>query len=194
MLLHSFDQAVFPSDWSPDGASIAYTAYSRNMRGQVWILPVAAAGTGQPYPFSEPGHNSGGAVFYPAPRGRTSPWIAYTSDESGRNEIYVQSFPKPVRKIQVSPAGGDRPLWQADGKALFFVDAKGRLTSVPIVDSRTMRTGTPTPLRILPAPNPAVPYFALNYAPAPDGSRFLVRQRIGVVEPESISVMTNWRP
>jgi Tol biopolymer transport system component len=194
VLLHSFDHAVFPSDWSPDGASIAYTAYDGNMRTQVWILPVATKGAGQPYPFSAPGHNSGGAVFYPSPVGRTSPWIAYTSDESGRNEIYVQSFPKPVRKIQVSPAGGDRPLWRADGKALFFVDPKGRLTDVRVVDPRTMQTGTPTSLRTLPAPNPAVPYFALNYAPAADGSRFLVRQRIGAVEPESISVMTNWRP
>jgi len=194
VLLHSFDQAVFPTDWSSDGASIAYTAYSGSLRAQVWILPLGSGNNTPPYPFSEPGHNSGGAVFYPQPGGRTPTWIAYTSDESGRNEVYAQSFPKPARKIQISPEGGDRPLWQADGKTLFFVDMKGRLVSVSVIDPRTMETGAPTPLQTLPAHNPAVPYFALNYAPAPDGSRFLVRRRIQPADPESISVMTNWRP
>jgi hypothetical protein len=167
VLLHSFDQAVFPTDWSPDGASIAYTAYSGSLRARIWILPLGSANNIPPYPVSDPGHNSGGAVFYPQAGGRTPPWIAYTSDESGRNEVYVQSFPKSFRKIQISPEGGDRPLWRADGKALFFVDRKGRLMSVSVIDPRTMATAAPTPLQILPAPNPAVPYFALNYAPLP---------------------------
>ena len=85
-------------------------------------------------------------------------------------------------------------MWRADGKTLFFVDMKGRLMSVSVIDPNTMETGAPTPLLTLPAPNPAVPYFALNYAPAPNGSRFLVRRRIQPADPESISVMTNWRP
>jgi Tol biopolymer transport system component len=194
VLLHSFDQAVFPTDWSSDGASIAYTAYSGSLRAQIWILPLGSASNSPPYPVSEPGHNCGGAVFYPQSAGRTPHWIAYTSDESGRNEVYVQSFAKSARKIQISSEGGDRPLWRADGKTLFFVDMKGRLTSISVIDPSTMETGAPTPLQTLPAPNPAAPYFALNYAPAPDGSRFLVRRRIQSADPESISVMTNWRP
>src|SRR5262249_28789272 len=90
VLLHAFDQAVFPTDWSSNGASIAYTAYTGSLRARVWILPLDGANDNLPYGVSEPGCNSGGAVFYPEPEGRTPSWIAYTSDESGRNEVYVQ--------------------------------------------------------------------------------------------------------
>jgi eukaryotic-like serine/threonine-protein kinase len=192
VVLHAFDHAVFPTDWSSDGASIAYTGYTGSF-GRAWILPLGGANH-SPYAVSEPGHNSGGAIFYPDPEGRSPAWIAYTSDESGRNEVYVQSFSKAGRKIQISTDGGDRPLWRADGKVLFFVDAKGRLMHVAVVDPGPMKTGAPTPLLTLPPPNPTAPPFALSYAPSPDGSRFLVRRRIEPAGSESISIMTNWKP
>ena len=194
VVLHAFDQAVFPTDWSSDGASIAYTAYSGSFGSRAWILPLGGTNKNSPYAVSEPGHNSGGAVFYPKPEGRSPSWIAYTSDESGRNEIYVKSFSKTGRKIQISADGGDRPLWRADGKVLFFADAKGRLMHVAVVDPGTMKTGAPTPILTLPPPNPTAPSFALNYAPSPDGSRYLVRRRNDPAGSESISVMTNWKP
>ena len=56
-------------------------------------------------------------MFLSQAEGRSPSWIAYTSDESGRNEVYLQSFSKVGRKIRVlSTDGGDRPLWRADGK------------------------------------------------------------------------------
>jgi eukaryotic-like serine/threonine-protein kinase len=193
-LLHSFDRPVFPSDWSRDGAWIAYTAYTKNLRSAVWILPVHGGNPDGPIAMTGSEHNAGGAVFYPESGGRRPPWLAYTSDESGRDEVYVQSFPVPNRKIQVSPAGGNRPLWRADGKALFYVDAKGRLMSIGVIDPQTMESSEPIPLLTLPAPHPAAPYFALNYAPAANGNRFLVRRQSKPAEAEMMSVMTNWKP
>src|SRR5262249_59148623 len=104
-----------------------------------------------------------------------------------------QSFSKTGRKIQISTDGGDRPLWRADGKILFFVDSTGRLMSVSVIDPGPMKTGKPTPVLSLPPPNPAAPYFALNYALSVDGSRFLVRRRIEPASTESISIMTYWK-
>ena len=108
----------------------------------------------------------------------------------------MQSLSKTGRKIQISTDGGDRPLSRCDGKVLFFVDTKSRLLSVPVVDPGTMKTGGPTTLTALPLapPYPSAPYFTLNYAPSPDGRKFLVRRRVEPTGGESISMMTNWKP
>src|SRR5438445_10775858 len=85
--------------------------------------------------------------------------LSFFFNVSPPTEIYTLSLhdalPISARKFQISPEGGDRPLWRADGKALFFVDMKGRLMSVSVIDPSTMETGAPTPLQTLPAPNPA---------------------------------------
>lgn len=194
-VLQRFDQPVFPSDWSGDGVWIAYTAYTEKLRSAVWISRVGSSGNqNAPFALTDSDHNAGGAVFRPEGAGRGPRWVAYTSDESGRNEVYLQSFPSPTRKIQVSPAGGNRPLWRADGKALFFVDLKGQLMSVRIINAETMESGEPVPLLTLPAPHPAAPYFALNYAPVSNGSRFLVRRQAKSAGADTIAVMTNWKP
>jgi hypothetical protein len=65
IVLRAFDQAVFPTDWSSDGSAIAYTAHSGSFGSQAWILPLAGANQNSAYAVSEPGHNSGGAIFYP---------------------------------------------------------------------------------------------------------------------------------
>ena len=72
---------------------------------------------------------NGSARFSPEPNPR---WVAYTSDESGRYEIYVQSFPEPKRKWQISMGGGMLPQWGAGGQELFYVAPNGKLMSVKL--------------------------------------------------------------
>src|SRR3984957_7717539 len=61
-----------------------------------------------------------------------SEWIAYDSHETGRDEIFVQTFPKPGGKWQVSTSGGERPVWSRDGTELYFVDQDGAMNAVSV--------------------------------------------------------------
>jgi eukaryotic-like serine/threonine-protein kinase len=125
-LLLKSGQSKIPTDWSNDGKYIAYFTVNPN---DIWILPINPSGQGneqKPFVFLQTEFNESRATF--SPDGR---WIAYQSDESGRDEIYIRPFPGPGGKWQVSTAGGTRPRWRADGKELFFVGAD-RLMSAQI--------------------------------------------------------------
>jgi hypothetical protein len=94
--------------------------------------------------------------------------LAYTSDESGRTEVYVSRFPEMSGRVPVSVGGGYRPLWRSDGRELYFVGPGNRL----MVSGVTMNGATPA---IAPAsPVIDVPLFGGLYAPSPNGSRFVI--------------------
>jgi Tol biopolymer transport system component len=98
------------TDWSRDGKYIAYLA-----GGDIWALPIA--GERQPLRVTQTAFSKTNARISP-----DGNWVAYESNETGqRSEIYVQSFPKPGAKQQVSAAGGSMPRWSMDGKELFFL-------------------------------------------------------------------------
>ena len=128
---------AFPSDWSLDGRWLAYTRHSAATGAGVWILPMGEREVGVPRALIDTSHNEGGAVFSPASGRRPPAWISYTSNESGRDEVYVRSFPDVGGKIKVSLSGGSRPLWRADGKEMYFVDSQGMLMALAV------RNGTP---------------------------------------------------
>ena len=101
------------SDWSDDGRFLLYSVQSRTTGNDVWVLPLSGDRT--PIPVAQTPATEARARF--SPDGR---WVAYESNESGRNEIYVQTFPDPVRRTQVSTAGGATPIWRRDGAELYF--------------------------------------------------------------------------
>jgi eukaryotic-like serine/threonine-protein kinase len=116
----------FLDDWSPDGR---YLVYDLGTIGQktgvdIWALPLF--GDGKPFPYiAGPGDQSFGQF---SPDGK---WVAYNSNETGRDEIYVAPFPWTGAKWQVSNAGGLRPRWRRDGKEIIFqVPGTGRMMSV----------------------------------------------------------------
>jgi serine/threonine-protein kinase len=124
-----------------------------------------------------------------SPDGR---WLAYQSDESGRDEIYVRPFPAvDSGQWQVSTSGGSRPVWARNGRELYFLDATLHLVAVPILSGATFASGTPVTLFDLPSTPTAT---ARTYDVAPDG-RFLV-----IKFPESgnsagglmVNVVINW--
>ncbi len=89
------------------------------VRGEVGIdLEILHVDNGELYPFVE---GAGKQLPFIASFAPDSKWIAYTSDESGRNEVYIESFPDRGKRIRVSTRGGTQPRWRRDGRELFFV-------------------------------------------------------------------------
>ena len=157
--------------FSPDGTLMVYVEQEHEASGDIWMLPMD--GTGQPQPLVKTRFNERVPVV--SPDGR---WLAYASDETGRTEIYVQPFPGPGPKRQVSegsgvdlasPLGGsdpDRTLrWSHDGRELFYWNGD-RLMSVPVAPSREFSSGSPRAVFEL--------ADVLDADVAPDGQRFLV--------------------
>lgn len=118
-------------------------------------------------------------------------WIAYTSDESGTPQVYVQSFPASGSKWQVSTGGGDQPRWRRDGRELFYLAADDKLMAVEVKTDGTFETGVPKPLFEIRSPAEGGP-FAISYAAAGDGQRFLVRTAMEQASLTPITVVVNW--
>jgi len=168
-----------PSGWSTDARFIAYTTRGSN----VWILPLF--GDRKPFAFVDSPFAETSAVF--SPDGRS---IAYTSNEGGQTDVYVQSFPGPGAKSQVSRNGGSHPVWRADGRELFYLATDGTMMVVPVGAGHSFNAGPPEVLfqthvwRL--TPNQV-------YAVTKDGQRFLVnasKQQPSGTAP--LTVVLNW--
>ena len=123
---------------------------------------------------------------YFSPDGR---FLAYMSTESGRAEIYVQSFPGPGGKWQVSSAGGSDPSWRADGKELFYRAPDQKLMAADIRTGDDFQAGIPKPL----FPGRVAPGTARNkYLATPDGQRFLFVAPLGREAMIPTTVVLNW--
>jgi Tol biopolymer transport system component len=113
-LLYADENQKYPTSFSPNGKLLLYMVYNDpSSKNQLWILPLdgTAAQVRRPVPFANTTVNSTWGEF--SPDGR---WIAFASDESKRNEIYVAPYPGPGERRRVSTAGGDQPLWRSDAK------------------------------------------------------------------------------
>ena len=122
-------------------------------------------------------------------------WVAYQSNESGRNEVYVRPFPGPGGASPVSTSGGIQPRWRADGKELYYIAPDGTLMAVPItVKGATLEPGVPAVLfrtRIWGGGTNAG--SRQQYDVAPDG-RFLINVTTADATNAPITVLLNWKP
>jgi hypothetical protein len=121
-----------------------------------------------------------------SPDGR---WFAYSSTESGKPEVYVQSFPPAGGKWQVSTNGGAQPQWRRDGKELFYVAPDRKLMAVDVRLGSSFEMGTPvalfqTQVSGFTSPN--------RYAASADGQRFLINSTVQDASPTPITVILNW--
>jgi Tol biopolymer transport system component len=113
-----------PTDWSPDGTRILYEVGLAPPRDVlVMELPQRRS-----VPFLDSPFDERGARF--SPDGR---WVAYLSNETGRAEVYVRSFPKAENKRQLSVTGGHAPRWSDDGRTLFYADPNGAVMAIDVV-------------------------------------------------------------
>jgi predicted Ser/Thr protein kinase len=113
--LTNIGRAQSPGSWSPDGRVVAFTQVNPETGADVYVLDMA--GDRKPRPFVQTRYAEGSPKF--SPDGR---WIAYTSNESGHNEIYVQAYPGPGAKIQISVEGGTDAAWRPNGGELYYRD------------------------------------------------------------------------
>jgi Tol biopolymer transport system component len=131
-----------PYDWSSDGR---YLVYQTNQPGIVaggnFDLWARSLGGGRPFAFWRTVHAATRPKFSPDRR-----WVAYTSLEGGREDVYALRFPHPEARRRISSRGGSWPRWRRDGGELFYVDPDNRLIAVPVKYGSTLEVGTPRPL------------------------------------------------
>jgi Tol biopolymer transport system component len=182
---------IFPSDWSSDGKLIAYTGFAP--LAKVTVVSVANSKASEVWSYSPFPHSAGGGVFLPAESHHSPKWIAYTSDESGRDEVYVQSFPDGRNKLQISASGGSCPLWRRDGQELFYLDEGDDLVAVERIKKRDFSFGVPHKLFHMPTLPVTAPPYGLSYASTSDGQKFIVRVPDSRGEMPSIRIIGHWR-
>jgi serine/threonine protein kinase len=164
-LLLKTRNAKVPTDWSKDGRALLYTELAPTGGGaDVWVLPLE--GDRKPVALLH--------SLFPEDRARFSPdaqWIAYTSDESGRAEVYVQSTSGGGGKWQVSTTGGIEPHWRGDGREIFYASA-GSIWAVDVVAAASsFKAGVPR--RLFDA-TILTSVTTTAFDVSPDGQRFLV--------------------
>jgi len=174
-------QFKHPVSWSPDGRLLAF--YELNPKTLFDISIVATDGSSPPVPYlATPFQDQ---VPFISPDGR---WMLYTSDESGRNECYVQSFPTPGQKYQVTTGGCFFARWRGDGKVILIMGQDGQtILAADVLESGSeFLASAPRLLFRLP---PNVGGFDVTR----DGQRFLAGVPEGKMVSQSITVVTNWQ-
>jgi Tol biopolymer transport system component len=168
-----------PTSWSHDGKNILFMRFQNDVPGSVWVLSLADHET---KPLLQSSSFEQAAADF-SPDGR---FIAYDSTESGRLEVYVQTFPLSGQKWMISAGGGTLPRWREDGKELFYLTPDGKVMSAEfksgfenIVTKQLFQvdmkhaTGYP-------------------YAVTADGSRFLINTPAEASNPAPMVVVLNW--
>jgi eukaryotic-like serine/threonine-protein kinase len=181
-LLFKSHRSNVPTDWcaavggQAAGRTIIFVTNDEKTQSDIWMLP--PTGEQKPVPLLQTAFNEDEARC--SPDGR---WLAYSSDESGRHEIYATSFPKPSGKWPVSSGGGTQPRWRHDGTELFYLAPDRTVTSVRVGAGSTFEVGAATPLFQI---------RGTSYAPSADGRRFVTNDPIGEPSAQPITVVLNW--
>ncbi|HEV2247463.1 MAG TPA: protein kinase [Terriglobia bacterium] len=172
-----------PISWSPDGQLLAFGEINPTSGQNIWILRMNDRKT---LPFHKTGSNENEARF--SPDGR---WLAYISDESGRLEVYVQPYPGPGGKWQISTEGGTEPVWNPNGRELFYRTGD-KMMAVDISTQTGFAASTPRMLFEGRYEQPPVPLH--NYDVSPDGQHFLMLKPVEQEQaaPTQINVVLNW--
>ncbi len=178
-LIYQSNENKSVTDWSWDRKHVVYDDDSRT---GVWVLPLS--GDRKPFPYVQ--------ANYDAQQGQLSAngrFIAYSSDETGRLEVYVQTFPERRGKWQISTAGASGPQWRHDGKELFYL-AEGKIMAVEVkTDSSQFEAGIP---KVLFDAHIQAAGFRNQYVVSPDGQRFLVVAPVEKAASTAMTVVVNW--
>jgi len=180
-------------DYSPDGRFLVYQSSdvrskpdapaTANGGNDLWVLPLVGEDKKPRQITSTPAILETTARV--SPDGR---WIAFSSDEGGKANIWVQAFPDGAGRFQVSADGGMDPGWGAGGRELYYVALDGSLMLVPVTAGASSGFGTPTRLFKFAVGPIGVPFHL--YSASPDGKRFLVSEMSD--SPVSITIVLHW--
>jgi Tol biopolymer transport system component len=173
------DSDKVPNDWSRDGKYILYTRDT-----DLWILTLPELKS---------------SLFLKAPsifrNGQFSPdgkLVAYASNESGKWEIYVTSFPDARGKWQVSSGGGEQPRWRSDGKELFYLSSDRKMMVAPVTSGANFDSGSPVALFQTTPRQPVSSRDQFAYDVSQNGQRFLVNTQLKQAETQPMSIILNW--
>ncbi|MBK6797492.1 MAG: PD40 domain-containing protein [Acidobacteria bacterium] len=181
-LLLKEDIVIAPGSWSADNRFLLYARRDRKTTNDLWALPLT--GDRQPLLFLQ--------TPFVEVYGRFSPdgrWVAYTSNDQGRNEVYVQTFPASGGKWQISINGGTQPWWRSDGRELYYLSTDGKLMAVEVKPGGSFEASAPRSLFDL------APVRALGgngYAVTAAGDRFLFVTAREEAASLQFTVVTNW--
>jgi Tol biopolymer transport system component len=193
------DEPIFKSaepqhayDWSPDGRVLLYGRLD-GATGlfSLWTIPAAEPDRTPTRYLEIPGFNTTQARF--SPDGR---YVAYTSNLSGRNEVYVKPYPDAGGGQWIaSQGGGNQPHWRHDGKELFYISNDSKMMAVPVSTSPGFTLGVAEALFSAPIWGGATSYNVTRYDVTPDGRRFLINMLPVDTKAAQMSPMTvvlNW--
>jgi Tol biopolymer transport system component len=184
-LLFKSNEGKFPYDWSQDGRFLLYVN-TTGLRGNLWILPLTGDDR-KPVRYLQTDTNESHARF--SPDGR---FVAYTSNTSGVNDVYVQPFPKAsIGKWKIG--SGSQPHWRRDGKELFYISNDSKLMAVDVMTTPAFKAGTPKVLFAAPIWSGA--RFVTRYDVTADGKKFLINTLTaepGLTASAPITVVLNW--
>jgi Tol biopolymer transport system component len=171
------------TSWSQDGRFLVYVTYDPGTRADIWALPMSGDRTPIPLLQSKFAEEQGQI----SPDGR---WLAYTSHESGRSEVYITTFPKVTTKWKISSDGAGDPRWARDGKELFYIAEDRQLMAVPIKGGTTFAHGPPVALF-----DTGVPMFwyeARNVYDVSRDGRFLFMSPVEDDRSLPVTIVLNW--
>jgi eukaryotic-like serine/threonine-protein kinase len=178
-----------PTDWS--GGVILFTETAPETGRDIWSIRVASDGSVAPAakaePFLQTQHEEVAARFAP---GQNQRWIAYQSNDSGRPEVYIQSYPVKGQKVAVSRGGGRYPVWGPGGRELFYLALDNHLMAVSVaLNGRAAQSGLPREL----FPLPKMESESLYSSPFDtfDGQNFLVRVPLDAAD-RPFNFIDNW--
>ncbi len=159
----------FASDWLPNGSALLVTEETGDNKRDIIVQPADGS---TPWPYAATSADETAARV--SPNGR---WVAYTSDESGREEVYIDSYPRPGRRVSVSWEGGAHPVWRGDGRELYYWN-DGALVAVQLQPNAAWGDAAPAigkRVVLFRAEYPVGPNTM--YDVSPDGQRFVLVQQ-----------------
>ena len=189
LIFQSSSQAAAINDVSADGRYIIYDTAIDPAAIQLWVLPLF--GDRKPFVFVQGSFGASSAKFSP-----DSHCVAYVSRETGRQEVYVQTFPQSTGRWQISTSGGTQPMWRRDGKELFYlapVDTPSEIKIMSVsINSGSVGFQAGIPKELFQTPVVPLWYWRNVYVPSPDGQKFLIITPTGQTKPSPITVVVNW--
>ncbi len=168
----------YPTDWSHDGK---YVLYERGT--DLWFVTLPSLSSSL---FLKGLSTPRGGRF--SPDGK---WVAYASNESGRWEVYVTSFPEAHGKWQVSNAGGEQPRWRSDGKEFYYLAPDGKIMATPVTDGANFDAGTPVALFQANPRELVATSEQSSYDVSKDGQKFLINTQLKTAM-TPMSIVMNW--
>ena len=173
----------YPSSWSPNGDLLLFDHQDKSGKISMWVLPLR--GDRKPYTFLETPFNAQMGKF--SPDGR---WVAYVSNDSGNDEVYVVPFPNAGARVQVSTKGGSQPRWRRDGRELYYLSPDAKIMVAELLTGMSdFRIGVVRPLFALGSLT-GVPGHL--YDVSADGQKFIAVQELEHTSTVPLTVVANW--